>query len=308
MGIHAKRALAIVVAVVALAAPAAWFATSAQPDAVRVVSSTDGRVTSVVSFPYGGKTRSYRLFVPAAPHGTRRALLVALHPLGGSAAKFERVSGLDRRAAAAGAIVVYPDGLGHSWDAGTCCGYAVRHHIDDVRFLVHVVADVSRRLPVDPSRIALAGFSNGALMSYRLLCERPDLFHVAAVVAGDVVGPRCNPARPVAIVHVHGARDRLIPLSGVATSFLDRAGFPPAAASIERLAVADECTGASAGSLGYGTDWSATGCDDNETVELITLSALTHHYPAGAADRARYGLDMSALTWSFAQAAWAAAP
>jgi len=307
VGTHAKRALAIVVAVVALAAPAAWFATSAQPDAVRVVSSTPARVMSVVSFPYGGKTRSYRLFVPTAKTGARRALLLALHPLGGSAAKFERSSGLDRRAAAAGAVVVYPDGLGHSWDAGTCCGYAARHHVDDVRFLVHVVADVSRRLPIDPSRIAVTGFSNGALMSYRLMCERPDLFHVAAVVAGDVVGPRCNPARPVAVVHVHGARDGLIPLSGVASSPLDPAGFPPAAASIERLAVADGCTGASTGTLSYGTDWTATGCEDNETVELITLTALPHHYPTGNADRARYGLDMSVLTWSFVQTAWAAA-
>jgi polyhydroxybutyrate depolymerase len=299
--------LAIVVAVVALAAPAAWFATSAQPDAVRVVSSSAGRVTSVVSFPFAGQTRSYRLFVPTAPTGTRRALLLALHPLGGSGASFERASGLDRRAAAAGAIVVYPNGLGHSWDAGTCCSYAARHHIDDVRFLVHVVADVSRRLPIDPSRIAVAGFSNGAMMSYRLACERPDLFHVAAVVAGDAVGPRCNPARPVAMVHVHGARDGLVPLSGVASSWLDRNGFPPAAASIERLAVADGCTGASTGTLSYGTDWTATGCDDSETVELITLTAMGHHYPVGAADRTRYGLDMSALTWSFVQAAWAAA-
>lgn len=298
--------LAVIAAVVALAAPAAWFATSAQPDSVRVVSSSAGRVTSVVSFSFGGRTRSYRMFAPPATSGTRRALLVALHPLRGSAAAFERDSGLDAGAEAAGAVVVYPEGLGHSWDAGTCCGYAVRHHVDDVRFLVRVVADVSRRLPIDPSRVALTGFSNGALMSYRLVCERPDLFHVAAIVAGDVVGPRCNPARPIALLHVHGARDGLIPLSGIATSGLDPSGFPPAAASVERIAVADGCTAASTGSLSYGFDWTATGCDDNETVELITLTALGHHYPAGASDRARYGLDMSQLTWSFAQTAWTA--
>src|SRR3954454_2214871 len=242
----------------ALAAPAAWFATSAQPDSIRVVSSSAGRVTSVVSLSFDGRTRSYRMFAPHASSGTQRALLIALHPLRGSAAAFERDSGLDRRAEAAGAVVVYPDGLGHSWDAGTCCGYAVRHHVDDVRFLVRVVADVSRRLPIDRSRIAVTGFSNGALMSYRLVCERPDLFHVAVAVAGDVVGPRCNPAQPVTVVHVHGGRDALIPLSGVASSALDRDGFPPAAASIERLAVADGCTGASTGRLSYGTDWTAT--------------------------------------------------
>lgn len=306
MGSAAKRVGAIVAAVVALAAPAAWFATSAQPDSIRVVSSTGGRVTSVVSLSFDGQTRSYRMYVPAAPTGTRRALLVALHPLNSTAAKFESASALDRGASAAGAVVVYPSGLGHSWDAGTCCGYAVRHHVDDVRFLARVVADVSRRLPIDPRRIAVTGFSNGALMSYRLVCERPDLFHVAAVVAGDVVAPRCNPARLVALLHVHGARDSVIPLSGVASSTLDATGFPPAAASIEQIAVADGCTGAATGTLGYGTDWTATGCAGDETVELLTSTSLGHHYPAGAADRARYGLDMSTLTWSFVRAAWTA--
>jgi len=307
VGSPAKRVLAIFAAVVALAAPAAWFATSAQPDGVRVVSSSASRVTSVVTMSFDGRTRRYRLFVPAAPTGTRRALLLALHPLLGSAAGFEGSSRLDRGAAAAGAVVVYPDGLGRSWDAGTCCGYAVRHDVDDVRFLARVVADVSRRLPIDPDRIAVTGFSNGALMSYRLVCERPDLFHVAAVVAGDAIGPRCNPARPVSILHVHGARDSLIPLSGIPTSPLDRDGFPPAAASIERVAVADGCTGAATGTLSYGLDWTATGCADNQTVELITLTALGHHYPTGAADLSRFGVDMSALTWSFVQAAWATA-
>src|SRR4051812_1386083 len=290
----------------ALAAPAAWFATSAQPDSIRVVSSSAGRVTSVVSLSFDGRTRSYRMFAPPASSGTQRALLIALHPLRGSAAAFERDSGLDSRAEAAGAVVVYPDGLGHSWDAGTCCGYAVRHHVDDVHFLARVVADVSRRLPIDPSRVAVTGFSNGALMSYRLLCERPDVFHVAAIAAGAAVGPRCTPARPVALLHVHGARDGLIPLSGIPPSGLDPEGFPPAAASVERLAVADECTDASTGTLSYGYYWTATGCEDNETVELISPTALGHHYPVGASDRARYGLDMSELTWSFVQSAWAA--
>ena len=298
--------VAIAAAMIALAAPAAWFATSAQPDSVRVVSASADRVTSIVSFSVGGRTRTYRMFVPAAATGTPRALLLALHPLGGNAAAFEQLSGLDEQASAGGAVVVYPSGLGHSWDAGSCCGYAVRHHVDDVRFLTRVIADVSRRLPIDPARIAVTGFSNGGLMSYRLLCERPDLFHVAVAVAGDAVGPRCNPARPVALLHVHGARDNLIPLSGVASSDLDRAGFPPAAASVERIAVSDGCTGAATGSLSYGVDWTATGCADDATVELITLTSMAHHYPTGSGDQARYGLDMSTLTWSFVQAAWAA--
>ena len=294
------------VTVAAIAAPAAWLATSAQPDSVRVVAGASGLSTSVVSFSFGGAERHYRMYVPPRGVAGRRALLLVLHPFGGSAARFEAQSGLDRGATASGAVVVYPDGLGHSWDAGTCCGYAVRHHVDDVHFLTRVVADVESRVRVDPARVAVTGFSNGALMSYRLICERPDVFPVAVVVAGDAVGPRCNPARPVSVLHVHGGRDGVIPLSGLAWSPIDSAGFPPAAASIERIAAADQCTDATTSMTAPGPLWSATGCAAGVAVQLRTIVALNHHYPAGAADRSRFGIDMSAVTWQFLSSAWAA--
>jgi polyhydroxybutyrate depolymerase len=298
------RLLAAAVGVAAIAAPAAWLATSAQPEAARVVADRSDVAVRVVTFPYAGAQRRYRIFVPTHTPTARRGLLLVLHQLGGSAARFEQQSGLDRRAAAAGAVVVYADGLGHSWDAGGCCGYAVRHHVDDVRFLTRVVADVERRVSIDPARIAVTGFSNGALMSYRLLCERPDVFSVAVVVAGDAVGPRCNPALPVSILHVHGGRDAIIPLSGEPTSPLATAGFPPAAASIERLAVADQCIDAVTTTTANGAEWDATGCAGGVAVQLRTVTSLNHHYPSGPNDRNRFGLDMSTLTWSFVQSAW----
>jgi polyhydroxybutyrate depolymerase len=298
--------LVVATAVVALAAPAAWLASSASPDSVRVVASAEGHSERIVSFTNGGARRHYRLYVPRRQLQGRHPLLVVLHQLGGNAAGFERQTQLDRRAAAIGAVVVYPDGLGHSWNAGTCCGYAVRHHVDDVRYILRVVADVERRLPIDPGRVAVTGFSNGALMSYRLACERPDVFRVAVAVAGDIVGARCNPASPVAVLHVHGGRDATIPLTGNAFSRLDPAGFPPAAASIERVAVADGCTGATTAASDTLVDWKASGCAGGTPVELITIPEMGHHYPVGAQDKATYGVDMSALTWSFVTAAWAA--
>jgi polyhydroxybutyrate depolymerase len=299
------RVLAVVITVAAIAAPAAWLATAAQPDSVRVVAGASGLNTSLASFSFDGTQRHYRMFVPPRGIAGRRALLLVLHPLGGSAARFEAQAGLDRRAGAVGAVVVYPDGLGHSWNAGTCCSYGVRRHVDDVRFLTRVVADVERRVAVDPARVAVTGFSNGALMAYRLVCERPDVFPVAVAVAGDAVGPRCNPAHPVSVLHVHGGRDGVIPLSGMASSPIDAAGFPPAAASIERIAVADQCTDATTTMTAPGPQWSATGCSSGVAVELRTIANLNHHYPAGAADRARFGIDMSTLTWQFVSSAWA---
>jgi polyhydroxybutyrate depolymerase len=298
---HARLlVVALLVAVAATVTPAAFFA-GAQTEAAHVVAHEPGH--QVITFPLDGRTRSYRLYVPpslspATPH----ALLVVLHSLHRTAASFERTTLLDRDAAANDAVVAYPDGTGRSWDAGTCCGYAVRHHVDDVSFVLRVVADVAQRVRIDPARIAVTGFSNGGLMSYRLVCERPDVFHAAVVVAGDVVDSRCGPSRPVSVLHVHGGRDRVIPLSGEPWSHLDASGFPPAAASAEQVAVADGCTGAVSDSADVPVPvvrWQATGCPDGARVELLTVDAMPHTYPTGASGAKRFGVDMSALTWSF---------
>ena len=256
----------------------------------------------LVMLRVGGLDRDYRLFVPA---GARRArpLLLALHQLHGSAAEWERRSGLDAGAATNGIVVAYPDGMDHSWDAGTCCQPAAGRRIDDVAFLRAVVTDVARRTPIDLSRVAVTGFSNGALMSYRLVCSAADVVHVAVPVAGDLVAGRCEPSRPISVLHVHGGRDRVIPLDGVARSPIDAAGFPPARTSVGLVAAADRCAAGTDSAGGPVTRWQASGCASGARVELLTSAPLGHAYPTGRAASA-YGVDMTTLTWQFLAAAW----
>jgi polyhydroxybutyrate depolymerase len=315
-------AAALVLAAAAVVVPAALLAT-AEPQSVRVVAAPQahgaGRGTAagklqgsaqaqgqdqIVTMQVDGVDRSYRLFVPTTLPPTRHHLLVALHWFGGSAARLEAMSGLDRMAAANNTVIAYPDGLGHSWDAGTCCGYATHQNLDDVAFVLKVVADVEHRVTVDPHYIAATGFSNGALMSYRLVCERPDVFRVAIAVAGGAVGARCEPQSPVTLLHVHGARDRVIPIAGERSSKIDASGFPPAATSVQRIADADRCTDASTSSDDKTITWTAKGCAGGAVVRFVTVRMLGHHYPTGASAQASYGVDMSTLTWTFLLTAW----
>jgi len=297
------RVLVLGAVLAAVAAPAAYIMAGADTETVQVVAvhSAPGRVTSAI---VGDGSRSYRLFVPRHLPSGRHALLVALHPLHWNAAKFERGARLDAGASDADAVIAYPDGEHGSWAAGTCCGYAAAHDVADVDFLVGVVASVERRVPIDPRRIAVTGFSNGGLMSYRLLCERPDVFRTAVVVAGDIVTAPCAAGRDINLLHVHGARDAFIPIDGITTSPLDAGGFPPATTSVARIATADGCTGATTSSIGALLRWTATGCADGARVQLLTVGTLSHHYPVGDRDAARYGVDASTLTWSFLRSVW----
>ena len=250
-----------------------------------------------------GVARDYRLFVPA---GARRPrpLLLALHPLHGSALTFERASRLDLGAAGVGVVVAYPDGRWHSWDAGTCCQPAAGRGVDDVGFLRAVVADVERRTPIDRARVAVTGFSNGALMSYRLVCTAADLVHVAVAVAGDLVDGACRPSRPVSVLHVHGGSDKVIPVGGEPSSTIDGYGFPPARTSIGLVATADHCEAGVDAARGVVSTWRASGCAGGASVELLTSARLGHSYPVGRAAAASYGVDMATLTWEFLASVW----
>jgi polyhydroxybutyrate depolymerase len=123
----------------------------------------------------------------------------------------ETYSGMDSTADRFGFIAVYPNGTGRlgylTWNAGLCCGYAMFHHEDDVRFVLALIDDLASRAPIDRSRIYATGLSNGAMMSYRLAAEAAGHFAAIAPVAGAMVLPEFHPAEPVAIMHIHSVDD-----------------------------------------------------------------------------------------------------
>jgi len=77
---------------------------------------------------------------------------------------------------------------------------------DDVAFFDAILASIEAELPVDPRRLYVSGFSNGAQMSGRLLMERSSTFAAFAMAAGgpSVPGPA---ARPAPVVFSVGSMD-----------------------------------------------------------------------------------------------------
>jgi polyhydroxybutyrate depolymerase len=158
--------------------------------------------------------RAYVLHVPAVLRrdpsaGRGRPAMVFLHGLKSNPQDAARSTGLDRLADRDGVLVAYPEGLRDSFDAGLCCGPAVRYDVDDVGFLTRVVADLRGR---GAGRISVVGFSNGGMMAYRFACQRPDLVDTVGVMSGTLEVPRC--AGPVRALHLHGDHDTAVPLHG----------------------------------------------------------------------------------------------
>ena len=146
-----------------------------------------------------------------------RPAMIFLHGFQDDVSGAIRSTGFNALADRDGDLVAYPEGVRRSFDAGLCCGDAVAFAVDDVGFLSQVVADLRRR---GAGRIAVAGFSNGAMMAYRLGCTRPRLVDSVAAMSGTLELPRC--AGPIRALALHGRRDQTVPFTGTAYSLLLR--------------------------------------------------------------------------------------
>jgi polyhydroxybutyrate depolymerase len=193
-----------------------------------------------VTLTYQGYARSYILHVPPQYDGkTRLPLVIALHAYGGNAASFANFTGFSKEADAEGFLVVYPQGLNDSWNAGTCCRPPSQQIYDDAGFIQTVLANLKSDLAVNDSRVYVVGESNGGMLAYRLACDFPQEFAaIAAVSATSVVTEGCNATSPVSVMAVHGTADEVISYNESTRSKSDLP-VPPAVDAISYWAKRD---------------------------------------------------------------------
>ncbi len=176
--------------------------------------------TTTHTLQVDGRERSYRLHLPADYDGMHPLpAVLALHGATSNGRLMEVFSGLSEYADRAGFCAAYPNGTGNlpnvlTWNGGTCCGYALKNHVDDVAFIAALLDDLAARVPLDPRRLYVAGMSNGAQMAYRLACELSDRIAAVAAVAGPMGVDGCRPGRPIPVLHIHGTDDAFAPFHG----------------------------------------------------------------------------------------------
>lgn len=166
----------------------------------------------VATLDFGGLTRSYIVHVPPnRPAG----LVINLHGGGGTGRGQQVLTNFDAVADANDLLVVYPDGYDKSWNDGRGASPADRRHVDDVGFLVALVAKLQQDFGIDHGHVFATGMSNGGFMANRLACDRADVFAGIAPVAGTLgVGVACRPSQPVAVLEIHGTADPVVPFNG----------------------------------------------------------------------------------------------
>ena len=216
--------------------------------------------------------RSYRLLLPTAPV-TR--VIIALHAYTQSADSFERVLQLDATAMARSWAVVYPQGEGNSWNAGTCCGAAERRHIDDMAFLRRLLAVTLQHAPPHVP-VDLIGYSNGGMLALQWACSDSKAFSSVTSVSSSLQATHCT--RTPRFFIVRGERDTTIPISGGFSPALHTQLLPDSV-GLDALKAATHC-GPTVTSSPMPTGTTTTfRCGSRTVGTYVTLSQQGHLYP-----------------------------
>jgi polyhydroxybutyrate depolymerase len=240
---------------------------------------------SVETMTHAGVERRYLLHVPTdLPASESVPLVLVLHGAGGEPEEIEAGSGWNALADERGMVVAYPEGDGGDWNAGVCCGGAVREKHDDVGFLNALIEHLDGFAQIDPERVVVVGHSNGGMMAYRLACDADaKVYGVASVAGTNMAG--CQPTRLLSFMEIHGTADRVVPFEGGSTPESDAAGLPPLTpveVSVTWMVQALECESTpDEATVSKTTTQTWSQCRGGTRAQFVTLTGSGHSWPTG---------------------------
>jgi polyhydroxybutyrate depolymerase len=282
---------------------------AADPNATPIRGPGDYRFSLV----HDGMTREYLVHVPRSYHGAPAPMLIALHGGGGDAdfqaddSKYRLISKSEQ----AGFVAVFPNGYSRfpsgmlaTWNAGSCCGAAERNNVDDIGFIREVIHRVERQANIDPQRVFATGMSNGAMMTWRLACEAPEVRAIAPVEGTDNTAA-CKLAHPVPVIEFHAADDPNVPFAGgvgVGPSHTAFASVPATQAKWVQLDHADSNARRVLTVAGAHCDLHAAK-PGGAAVELCVTDTGGHSWPGGGTQQGRkqpsMAISANDLMWNF---------
>ena len=215
-------------------------------------------------------------------------VVLAFHGEGGTIEELERDCGLHTARPAARFAIVYAEGYHGTWNAGRCCGDAMRAEMDEARFVRAIVEDLAALLNIDRRRVYATGISNGAMLCYWLACNLAGEIAAIAPVNGGMSVAGAAPERPVPILHIQAADDEHI--AGAAGDPSAHAGLSAARQAIAFWREVNRLDGeARTDVFGDSADCTIySGADGEPEIRFCVVAGLGHRWPgepAAARDR-----------------------
>jgi polyhydroxybutyrate depolymerase len=239
-----------------------------------------------------GRYRDYRLFRPPTLVPTVPVpLVIVLHGNVNAAAMegiihFQSVATTDRF------MTVYPDGCNEDWND------SARSY--DVDFFNKMLDRLESQFRIDASRIYTIGASAGGVMAYRVACDMAARVAAVASIAGTIWWNDCSPARPIAILEMHGTADEAVPYNGGRITYHDNPVVPSVEQVAQRWAALDGCSGSPVSShSGITTTTLWNRCRGQAVVRLDTVIGGHHTWFGSRLDPIPGEPDANPIIWSF---------
>ena len=154
-------------------------------------------------WPLGEGERQPVLFVPRNLPQTPVPLVVLLHGAGGTASDILPV--LQEHAEALKFLILAPQSRAPTWDV------IAHQYGPDARQIDEALATVFSTFAVDPERVAVAGFSDGASYALSLGLSNGQLFASVLAFSPGFLAPSREEGKPRIFIS-HGRQDNVLPV------------------------------------------------------------------------------------------------
>ena len=273
-----------------------------------IFGASDGELTEQ------GSVRTYYIYTPKSYSSSRpMPLVLVFHGDDGSGRSISNVSGFNELAEQKGFIVVYPDGIDHTWSLRK----KGKRKIDDISFVKNLINHLQQVRNIDKHRIYATGFSKGGILTQALTCQLSDQIAAFASVAGSLpmrLEQTCQPLLPVSMLMINGTNDQsvhyqgdektqkgaLVSIPKVVNFWRDHNQCPTYAAKDVAFALDN------AGSSDRVKTYSYSGCSaGSEVLELAVVNGGHLWYGGTSNDKninkfnKNLGLDSTQMIWNF---------
>lgn len=163
--------------------------------------------------------RNFSIKLPSNYSNLERVpMVLVLHGYNNEVKGIGEYTGFDQMAEKKGFIAVYPYGTINEngyyiWNAGNLYNEWTQG-AKDVEFIDSLIHFMVKNYSIDEKKIFVVGHSNGSMMAYRLAAELSGKIAAAACVSGQMVDNKAIPEYPIAIMHIHGDADMVVPHTG----------------------------------------------------------------------------------------------
>lgn len=240
--------------------------------------------------------RYFKITLPSAyQKNISIPLVIVLHDYSTNVEHTGLYTQMDQMAENAGFIAAYPEATINEqgyyiWNAGNKYEEWT-DNAKDVEFIRSLIDFLASKYNINKSKIFATGFSNGAMMVYKLALELSDKIAGVACVSGPMVEESVAPDNPVPLMHIHGDADIVVPHTGTG-----QYGFQMVAVDeiIKKWLTWNECSHVPA-VLKYNTDVTALLWKGKADVRLYLLHNAGHDWPT----KKRCNWSAAEYIWEF---------